>query len=445
VLAALAWCAEAPDRSLRRAVYESLRHPSPAVRAAAVGALEALRAPDPEGRIEAFLDDPNEGLRRAAVSYLVARSPRVETIARRLLEGDDADLRGYTLAALQDHPQRGRRLLTPEWIDARLGASDPRQRLEAALALVSVDRALATPRLHTLLQDPDLEVRRVALRAAARRPSPELLDVLLPALLVPETSPEAHHALAAVGDAALAALEPDLAGSRGAREQSLAAHVVADIDTPRARRRLITLARSADPRLRHLGLTRLARMRLRGGREVVPRGVAHRFFVREMRDYRLWDVPAEQLRGSPEPEIRLLRASVLESADMALARALQGLACWYDPPPMIGAFERLRSRNPAVVALALEYLAQVLPRKLFQWVEEMFDDLPDAEETAVPPTKDQLAQAIRLAWQHGDTWLRACAVRASRAAPWLDAAPWFTGGPEDDLVRAELDALKAAS
>ncbi|HEV8480077.1 MAG TPA: HEAT repeat domain-containing protein [Candidatus Eisenbacteria bacterium] len=445
VLAALEWCAEAPDRRFRRAVYEKLRHPSPAVRAAAVTALEALRAPDPEGRIEAFLGDTHEGLRRAAISYLVGRSSQADTIVRRLFEGQDAVLRTYALTVLQDHPRLAQRLLTPEWIDQRLRAADPAQRLEAALALGSVDRGLAVPRLRTLLADPDLDVRRAALRAAGRRSSHELIDVLLPALFTPETSPEAHVALAAVGDGALAALEPYLDGTRGLREQSLAAHVVADIGTPRARRRLLALANSADKRLRHLGLTRLARMRLRSGSEMVSRGLAHRFFVREMREYRQWNEPAQALTGSAEPEIRLLQRSLLESADMALARGLQGLACWYDPPPLIGAFERLRSRDSAAVGLALEFLAHVLPRKLFQWMEEMFDDLPDADVRPMPPSRDEVTQAIRLAWKDGDTWLRACAVRASRAAPWIDPAREFTGGSEDHLVRAELDALKAAS
>jgi hypothetical protein len=131
---------------------------------------------------------------------------------------------------------------------------------------------------------------------------------------------------------------------------------------------------------------------------------------------------------------------------MALARALQGLACWYDPAPLLGAYERLRSRDPAAVSLALEYLAQVLPRKLFQTVEEMFDarETPEtAERQAAQPGEKELTHAIRLAWEQGDSWLRACAVRASRLAPWIDKSTFFVGGPEAPIVRAELDLLRA--
>src|SRR5262245_25300480 len=122
ILAALEWCAHAPDSSLRGVVYERLRHPSVAVRAAAVEALHAMRGRDPEGLIESFLAESHEGLRRAAVAYLVARAPNADLLAKRWFEGEDRTLRSYALAALQDQPERARRCLTPSWIDERMRA-----------------------------------------------------------------------------------------------------------------------------------------------------------------------------------------------------------------------------------------------------------------------------------------------------------------------------------
>jgi ATP/ADP translocase/HEAT repeat protein len=463
VVAALEWCVQVRDGgsgdgtlrdgtlrdgSLRAAAYARLRHGSPVVRAAAVRALEAMGARDSEHRIDGFLHDAHEDLRRAAVSYLVARSPGADPLVRGMLEGDDAALRSYALAALQDHPARARRCLTPAWIDARLRAASPLERAQAAVALGSIDAPVAASRLRALLSDADLDVRRAALLSAARRPARAFLDRLLPALFAPETSREAHEALVAAGDPAVQALAPFLDGSRGRREQTLAANALADTGRSRARRLLLGLARGGDARLRHLGLTRLARMRLRTGSEVMSRGMAHRFFVRELRDFRMWNEPAEELAPHPAPEIRLLSRSCRESADMALARALQALACWYDPAPLIGAFERLRSRDSGGMAPALEYLAQVLPRKLFRPVEETFDDMPMPEAPelsfASVPGEKELTHAIRLAWERGDIWLRACAVRASRLAPWIDAASLFAGA-EDAMVRAEIDALGPAA
>jgi hypothetical protein len=63
----------------------------------------------------------------------------------------------------------------------------------------------------------------------------------------------------------------------------------------------------------------------------------------------------------------------------------------------------------------------------------------DAEDAA---DAGRLAEWIRLAWQTGDGWLRACAVRASRHAPAFDRSLFATGDGGSPLVRAELEALE---
>jgi hypothetical protein len=54
---------------------------------------------------------------------------------------------------------------------------------------------------------------------------------------------------------------------------------------------------------------------------------------------------------------------------------------------------------------------------------------------------DKLAARIRQAWASGDEWLRACAVRASRAVVGFDARLFAQGDDGSVLVRAELAAL----
>jgi hypothetical protein len=143
-----------------------------------------------------------------------------------------------------------------------------------------------------------------------------------------------------------------------------------------------------------------------------------------------------------EPEVRLLAESYLESAEMALERAIAGLACWYDPKPLAGVLERLKSPGRAEAAPALEYLGHVLPRPLFRPVSKMFEtiepDLPDAT-----PDYRTVSSLIGAAWESGDLWLRACAVRAARHAPDFDPRRFAGEGREDPLVGAELEALAA--
>jgi hypothetical protein len=199
----------------------------------------------------------------------------------------------------------------------------------------------------------------------------------------------------------------------------------------------MTLVRSSDLRLRHLGLVGMARMRVRRGRPVLPRHVAHRLFLRELREYRECLDPATALETHPAPEVRLLADTYRESAEMALERALQALACWYDSQPLRGVFDRLKSREREVASPALEFLEHELPRVLFRPVRRIFEEAP------VPPAgqaaaQDPLAVWIQRAWKSEDGWLRACAVRASRFLPGFDASSLTASEGDPPMVRDEL-------
>jgi hypothetical protein len=171
--------------------------------------------------------------------------------------------------------------------------------------------------------------------------------------------------------------------------------------------------------------------------------VAHRLFLRELRDYRVWLAPVSALEKSTTPEVRLLGESYHESADRALERAIQALACWYDPRPLTGVLERLRSRDRASAAPALEYLGHVLPRTVFRPVSRVFEK-ETMEALAPDAAPDRLADSIRVAWETGDAWLKACAVRASRHARTFDRGLFATGDGGDTMIRAELEALSGA-
>jgi HEAT repeat protein len=440
VLLALKLSQHAQDAETGRAVQRCLLHPSPGVKAAAVESMEAMRLPDRELVVEGLLVETHERLRRAVVRYLVSRGPEPIAFARRLLDGNDPTLRQYLLDALFDHPYEARGALTWNWIDARLGSGTPEDLLLAARALGAMDGPTTVRRLRTLLTNPDVDVRRVALVSAARRPSRELLDVLLPLLIISELSYGAREAVAAVGDPAVPELQRLLGGERGARAQARAARTLAQIASPRAVDCLMTLVRSGDLRLRHLGLQGMRRARLRTGQPVLPRSTVHRLFLRELSDYRACLAPVASLEKNAASEVRLLGESYRESADRALERALQALACWYDPKPLLGVFDRLKSRDLADTPPALEYLGHVLPRAVFRTVSRIFEKEAMAAPAGVPDP-DRLAEWIRVAWETGDAWLRACAVRASRHAPTFDRSRFATGDGGDKMVRAELEAL----
>ncbi len=442
IVLALKLSRAARDADIAGAVRSCLRHPSPAVRAAAVETMQAMRLADREGVIAGFLVEPHDALRRAAVGYLLARGPEPRAFARRLLDGDDAALRQCVIDALFDRPSDAPDALTPQWIDARMQSGERGDLLLAARAAGAMPGRTSVQPLRRLLTHPEAEVQRMALLSAKRRPNRQLIDVLLPLVLVPDLSLEARDAVAAIGDPAVPELQHLLDGERGTRAQELAARTLGRIGTPHALGALMKLVRSSDARLRYVGLRSMSRARVARGASVLPRSTAHKLFLRELADYRANVEPALRLEGIPVPEVRLFAAGFHEAADRALERAISALACWYEPRPLAGAFDRLRSREPQAAAPALEYLGHVLPRPVFRLVSKIFEAQPmDEAQEGATADRDDLAESIRSAWRWGDAWQRACAVRASRHAPSLDLELFASGGNDDPIVRSELVAL----
>jgi ATP:ADP antiporter, AAA family len=440
VALALRLSLETDHPDIRGAIRECLSHPSPVVRAEAVSVMERKGMRDDSGRIEGFLNESDEGLRRAAVGYLVTMSREPTAFVRKLLEADDPQLRLFVLDALFERPHEAPGAIQPQWIDARIDSGTKEDLLLAARALGTLPGTALTAQLRYALNDTDPDVRRAALVSATRRPSRLFLDAILPLLLVPEFSYEARHAIAAIGDPAVPALLPLLNGERGARAQVLAARTLALIATPRAVDALRTLVRSNDRALRQLGLRNLSRVRVLRAEPVMPRATAHRLFVRELREYRAWLTPALRLEASPNPELRLLAESYREFADMALERAVRALATWYEPTPLFGAFERLRTRNLSTAAPALEYFSQVLPKTAFRPLSQMFEEERPDRGAQAPPEAHELADWIRAAWESGDPWLKACAVHVSRHAPELEEEAFEIRADESPVVRAEVEA-----
>jgi hypothetical protein len=269
-----------------------------------------------------------------------------------------------------------------------------------------------------------------------------MLDPLIPLLVDPELSYDARLAIAAQRNAAIPALQPYLSGVRGIRAQAQAARTLAQIATPAALRALLTLVRSTDLTLRHLGLESASRIRVAVGRPVMSRTRVHKLFLRELREYRQWIAPSRIIARHEAPEVRLLGESYREYAEMALERGFRALACWYDPKPLSGALERLKTQETGDDAPALEYLSHVLPRGIFRPVAGLFEVPMPSVENQAEDLRRGLSGWIVSAWRSGDAWLRACAVRASRWAPDLDPAIFESPDPEtSSMVRAELKAI----
>jgi len=185
IVLALHLCRGARSADVAKTVRSCLGHASAAVRVAAVETMRAMALDDPAGTIAGFLHAEDEELRRAAVRYAVTVGKDRAAVARRLLDGDDADLRHFALDALVDLPRAPRGLLTTQWVRERLAAGTHEDLVLAARAAGAMEVRESPRWLRTLLAIDDVEVRRAALASARRRPTQELVDVILPLFELP--------------------------------------------------------------------------------------------------------------------------------------------------------------------------------------------------------------------------------------------------------------------
>jgi hypothetical protein len=179
VVTALGLVAEARHQEVGRAAAALLDHPANAVRAAAVRALDAIAATGHDAKITAFLAEPDANLRRAAIGWLLSRGQDPAGTVRRLLDGDDPELRALALETLVARRRLVPGVVTLAWIDARIERGSEDELAAAALGLALVAGPEADERLQLLLEQSALEVRRSSPPRAARARALEKLLVLL--------------------------------------------------------------------------------------------------------------------------------------------------------------------------------------------------------------------------------------------------------------------------
>ncbi len=432
VAIALRFAARAGRASLAPAVRGALGHESPRVRTEAVRGAIALGLSGEDERMRSFLADPYEPLQRAALESLLTHGHDAPGFAREVIEGGDRVRREHALDLMELKPALAYGSITLDWIDRRIAAGTPEELRDACRGLGHVPGPEAQERLRQLLPHADRDVRRAALRALARRPAPEFLDVALDHLDDQGLRSAAQDAVVAFGERAV----PRLAAlAREHPEDEVRSHATAALSRiggRNAHRVLIELAKSSDAGLRYHGLRNLNRIHERTGRRQISRRDALRMFLREIRDDRIHSDLALALPATADGAVALLRASHLESADRALARACRALACYHWPPPLRGAYEGLRtgsSRESA--ARALEYLGSLLPGRSFQVARGILEVAP-APLPGAPTEHVELQPLLEKALQSDDPWIQAVAARAAATAPDV-AAPAASG--EDERPR----------
>lgn len=400
-------------RGAAQAVQDALGSESePAVRAAALQALAALLEPQALGQLVGQVAAPDPQIRRGALVGLLRYGGEPE---QQLAHGHVLQL---AASASTDERALAAQIL------AELGTS----RFEA--------------QAQALLADHDTEVRREALKLAARQRDPQLWPAVAQASAAPGTTRLAVRALAAGGQAALPAIEAALAQPTLAQRQLIALiNACGRIRGEQVIQLLSSKLGHPDNDVRAAVLEALSAS---GYRAAMAESV--RAQIRTEAAQAAW-IAAALVDIGDDPQLRPVQAAL----HLATRRLADRLCLWlsflYDPPMMLRARSALAQGQGAQYAYALEILDTQLPTDLKSLVLPIAEDLPPRERlsrlAAAFPQRQQSRAERLLAIIDGpearwcSAWARACALFAAGGLPARECLPAVQAAvsADDALVR----------
>jgi AAA family ATP:ADP antiporter len=440
------------------AVRGLLDHADPDVRCRALSLLSEAADLSILPRVEQLLHDPALEVRTEALLYL-SRHAHVDPLSR---VEDLADFPGYSVrSAVVAVLARlgGSRLEAAEPMFAAMVAEAGEQgrptRLEAARLAARVPLPFIEP-LRRLLQDPDDEVARTAIRAVARSDARPFVEPLIRRLGEPAVASEAQDALVAAGEDALA----PLAQALGDRRLTPAARravpdVLERIGGDLAAETLSDNLLDGDAALRLRILVSLGRLRdARPELRIDPHLLEAALGAEVLGHYRSYQVLGTILTPGPgqEPIERGLRAAMREE----LERVFRLLDLLHPRRDFRAAWLALQSGNAVIHDQALDLLESLLRPETKALLVPLVDpEIPEPQRVRlahrlVGAPVETAEQGIDALASTGDPWLRSCAAYAIGSLGLVGLAHHLDAWREDpdpllrETVRQALSRLASA-
>ena len=358
-----------------RAVEKLAVHAAPALRAAALGRLATLPGASIEPVLAALADDDPDVRAAAARAYAaLAGDEGIEALAPLLID-HAGDVRVAAAAGLLASGGVEGGIVGGAHLGQLLGTGERQGRVEAARVLRSVGRGTFRP-LRRLLGDPEPQVRRAALKAAASCPDPRLVPLLVQALSDPHCRRQAGNALVAAGEAAIPPLCDLLENPATPRSlKLLVPRLLRRIPLPATYERLRDLTNVDDSHLRLRIYAALSHLRhaLRREGERVP--WIEKLVTREIGE--AYGHLAGWERARAVYETPLLADLFQFREARATRRILRALELRYSPATL--RLVRQRLADPKRRANAIEVLDTLLDAPLRPIVMPFLDDRPVAE------------------------------------------------------------------
>jgi HEAT repeat protein len=343
-------------------LLELLDHPSADVRLAAAEAMNQRANPAFVEPIRHHLRNAEEPkVSSALLSAWLASAPgAVEEVA--LFLDENGPLRNGAMIALFRHGGMEGILLAGEYLLEAIRSKEPNERQRAAMVLATVGSPLFHRLLSRLLDDPDLSVRKAALKAASRMDASGLWPIVLAQLNIPELERAAQAALVAAGERCFPAIDaalpqPDLP----ARVRLRLMEVLSRIGGPKAQARLLAQTEPTEWRMR-LAM----HAALRGCDCGCPPAVEKLLWqqIDALAETAAWVTTAAEDLPPGQAHFDMLRRGLNHEVDKSIAGIFHLLACLSPPRAIEDARESLLHGPIHKRAYALEAIEQTLPTEI---------------------------------------------------------------------------------
>lgn len=410
---------ENSPEALEARIGDLLLHPASAVRCRALELVRKRRLAAHAERAWALIDDEDEEVRAQAMATKIALSGG-DMLAHleQFLASTNPRIRRAAIASTAEHAAPA----SDAAVAARLGTLVSDGTTEDRVAVASAIGRRAAPSVAhdlfpALLHDPDLDVRRAALRAAGRVGRRMDVPALIEALAHRSTQAAARDGLVRMSERVVGTLGDYLSDPSVPLEvRRLVPRVLAEIQTQDSVNALSRVRDAGDVRLDYRIVKAANRIRSSGApvqfpRDVVTEGIERdaRGFLFALAHYRACPIGANR---APE---RLLVIVLNERMDQSLNRVFRRLALLYPPQEVFAAYRGVISESPRARGDALEYLEHALAPDHKALVMPLVDDRGDEGRLAFAREQHGFAvatfdQALASMLEHGDPWLRACAL-----------------------------------
>jgi ATP:ADP antiporter, AAA family len=441
---ALDLLAQAPpgdSEALRSELEGLLERDSPELRRRALDLLARIPDAVDPGSLRRQLSDPDPGVREAAVRALLATASGPEDgILVELLDSPDPQVRTAVLSCLARGEIRRDGLDLPARLRAgpagrSRGAESADARIERALVAAALRPPSAVRTIQELLDDPDPQVVRTALRGAGFLGEAALHPALIAGLGSPALRDAAREALVTQGVGALPELGRTLldeTGEPGVRRQIPS--VLARIPRPETIDVLVrsVLAPETDQVLDHRAIKALSKLRARDPDLAFDPAAVGELLDRSLEAaHRLARIrEALRSRQNGGPTLRLLAQAVSEAWEERREEVFRCLGLLHAPNDVHRCYVAVVRGEMVPRANALEWLESTIGFDAFQRL------LPLVGEGPAPAAGEDPIPILRELMGDEDHWI---ACLAKRAIHELQGVP---EGPHPSAGRSSMDLVE---